>query len=325
MKKKLCSALLLLAYHVVFSQIGIHNQAPQATFDIAARTSDGSMPEGIIAPRLTGDQIKSADAVYTASQKGTLIYATSAITSASIKTTNITKEGYYYFDGNIWQKFTDINYTGSSSVILNGASFQRAALTGDVSSAINSNVSTVVALQGVAVAATSPVADDLLSYNGTNWTPKSTTSLGISKQIVSVSVPGTQNLVGSLAAGGVVVAMTKINSDLYSAWDNSSFTVPANMQGTYTVNMQTSNAHTGSLNGSNWLVILSLQKSTDNGVSWTKVTSDIRTGGALDTENGNVLFWTGNLEVGNKLRVLASYNGNTNNTVLLGNLAVTKL
>lgn len=60
---------------------------------------------------------------------------------------------------------------GSSSVILNGTSFRRAPLTGDVTSPANSNATKVVGLQGSAVAATAPAADDLLSYNGTNWAP----------------------------------------------------------------------------------------------------------------------------------------------------------
>jgi hypothetical protein len=37
-------------------------------------------------------------------QKGNIIYATSAVSIVSPKTINITEEGYYFFDGNIWQK-----------------------------------------------------------------------------------------------------------------------------------------------------------------------------------------------------------------------------
>jgi hypothetical protein len=95
---------LLLFCSCTFGQIGVNNQNPQATIDIAAKTTNGNKPEGIIAPRLTGDQIKLGDAQYGLNQKGTLIYATSAVTSASSKTVNIKTEGYYYFDGSIWQK-----------------------------------------------------------------------------------------------------------------------------------------------------------------------------------------------------------------------------
>ncbi|MDR6131281.1 hypothetical protein [Chryseobacterium sp. SORGH_AS_1175] len=40
---------------------------------MTTKTTDGSKPEGMIAPRLTGDQIKSADASYGTDQKGKLI------------------------------------------------------------------------------------------------------------------------------------------------------------------------------------------------------------------------------------------------------------
>lgn len=107
---------------LAFGQVGVNNQNPQATLDVTAKTTNGSKPEGMIAPRLTGDQIKLGDAQYGANQKGALIYATAAVTSASPKTVNITAEGYYYFDGSIWQKVgsgagstnTDWKLTGNS-------------------------------------------------------------------------------------------------------------------------------------------------------------------------------------------------------------------
>ncbi|CAD7811875.1 hypothetical protein CHRY9390_02430 [Chryseobacterium aquaeductus] len=88
------------------AQVGINNTSPNATLDISAKTTDGSKPEGLLAPRLTGDQIQAGDAQYTAAQKGVIIYATAAATSPSIKTTNITAEGYYFFDGTAWQKIS---------------------------------------------------------------------------------------------------------------------------------------------------------------------------------------------------------------------------
>ncbi|WP_294241681.1 hypothetical protein [Chryseobacterium sp. sg2396] len=65
--------------------------------NITAKTTDGSKPEGLIPPRLTGNQIKSADSQYGTAQKGTIVYATSPVTAASTKTANITAEGYYFF------------------------------------------------------------------------------------------------------------------------------------------------------------------------------------------------------------------------------------
>ncbi|MEC5173366.1 hypothetical protein [Chryseobacterium nepalense] len=113
----------------IFAQVGINNNTPKATLDITAQTTNGSKPEGLLAPRLTGDQIQAGDAQYTAAQKGLIIYATSAPTAPSGKTANMTAEGYYFFDGSAWQKITGtaagdttndawINDTGNTMVKL---------------------------------------------------------------------------------------------------------------------------------------------------------------------------------------------------------------
>ncbi|WES96712.1 hypothetical protein P2W68_17915 [Chryseobacterium arthrosphaerae] len=99
----------------LFSQVGVNNSNPQATLDVTAKTTDGSKPEGLIAPRLTGDQIRSANTSYTAAQTGTIIYATSADSSPSGKTINITAPGYYYFDGSVWQKIITGNTVDSTN------------------------------------------------------------------------------------------------------------------------------------------------------------------------------------------------------------------
>lgn len=102
--KKINLLLFVLSAQLFFTQIGINTSNPKSTLDIAAKTTDGSRPEGLVAPRLTGDQIKGGDAQYTTDQKGNIVYATSAVSTVSPKTINITEEGYYFFDGNIWQK-----------------------------------------------------------------------------------------------------------------------------------------------------------------------------------------------------------------------------
>jgi hypothetical protein len=113
-----------LFYGYTHAQVGVNNTTPKATFDVTAKATDGSLAEGLIAPRLTGNQIQLADLRYGALQKGAIVYATEAVTSASTKTANITKEGYYFFDGNIWQKITtgqeQLNLTGSGSTTVTG-------------------------------------------------------------------------------------------------------------------------------------------------------------------------------------------------------------
>ena len=96
--------LACIASNFVIAQVGINTPNPAASLDVVAKKTDGTTSEGIIAPRLSGDQIKSADSRYTNPQTGTLVYATGAVNGSTTKTANITAPGYYYFDGVIWQK-----------------------------------------------------------------------------------------------------------------------------------------------------------------------------------------------------------------------------
>jgi hypothetical protein len=97
---------IFLIVPMVNGQVGVNINTPKATLDVAARATNGSRAEGLLAPRLTGDQIKTGDGQYGSAQEGMIVYATSAVSSTSPKTINITSEGYYFFDGSIWQKVT---------------------------------------------------------------------------------------------------------------------------------------------------------------------------------------------------------------------------
>ncbi|BFO67460.1 hypothetical protein [Chryseobacterium sp. KCF3-3] len=101
------SLLAICIPAIVFSQMGINKPGADSTLDIVSKTTDGTQPEGILPPRLTGDQIQLADDQYTASHTGNIVYALFAASSPSLKTANIDKAGYYFFDGDIWQKLND--------------------------------------------------------------------------------------------------------------------------------------------------------------------------------------------------------------------------
>lgn len=103
MKKFLLPTGILLSIFS-FSQIGINNTVPKATLDVSAKNFDGSTAEGIIVPKLTGDQIKAADSQYGNNQIGALVYATAAVGTSTAKTINITEPGYFFFDGILWKK-----------------------------------------------------------------------------------------------------------------------------------------------------------------------------------------------------------------------------
>lgn len=115
MKTNVLLAIAFFCFVRMYAQVGINNQNPKATLDVAAKMTDGSTPEGMMAPRLTGDQIRSGNAQYGPDQKGIIIYATAAVSSPDTKTANITAEGYYYFNGSVWQKMYGDSASGAWS------------------------------------------------------------------------------------------------------------------------------------------------------------------------------------------------------------------
>ncbi len=95
--------IAFLSFFLSNAQVGINTDSPKATLDIVGNPNLASQLDGIIAPRLSGDQLKAK--TYSADQTGALIYATDAFTNTSTpQTVNVTSSGYYYFDGNVWNK-----------------------------------------------------------------------------------------------------------------------------------------------------------------------------------------------------------------------------
>jgi len=98
---------ILLGAASLKSQVTIGSLTqPKATLDVVASKTNGTTAEGIIAPRLTLAQLKSADSMYVAAQKGAMVYVTDVADGTTAKTVKITAIGYYYFDGAVWQPFT---------------------------------------------------------------------------------------------------------------------------------------------------------------------------------------------------------------------------
>lgn len=137
MKKIMTVAGFLFSLSIA-AQVGINTVVPQATLDVTAKTTDGSKPEGLIAPRLTGDQIKAGDAQYKAEHTGAIVYATSAVTTPSAKTVNILSQGYYYFDGSVWQNMKgDSSNMVSSAIIRRDGSSYSSLVASDLTKSIN--------------------------------------------------------------------------------------------------------------------------------------------------------------------------------------------
>ena len=112
MKIKFLALVNVMFTAVLYAQVGIGTETPKSTLDVVGIPNETLSVDGIMAPRLTGTQLKSKDNVYTTDQKGAIVYVISGllVSDTTPKTTNVTTEGYYYFDGTIWQKYA----TGSS-------------------------------------------------------------------------------------------------------------------------------------------------------------------------------------------------------------------
>ncbi|WP_449387532.1 hypothetical protein [Chryseobacterium lineare] len=166
--KHLITPAVLLFSMTAFAQVGINNTSPKATLDITSKTN-GTKPEGLIIPQLTGDQIRIATTatptpVYGTAQKGLIVYASTADSAPAGATASITAPGYYYFDGSVWQKMTGTSATDATTTAKGIVQ-----LAGDLAGTATSP--TVAKIQNNAVSATAPSSGQVLGWNGTAWVP----------------------------------------------------------------------------------------------------------------------------------------------------------
>lgn len=82
------------------AQVGIGNTDPKATLDITGQPDVATELDGIMAPRLTGVQLRAK--TYTTAQTSALVYVTVADSAPAGQTIDVTAPGYYYFDGTKW-------------------------------------------------------------------------------------------------------------------------------------------------------------------------------------------------------------------------------
>jgi len=200
MKNIITLAVLFISL-IIQAQVGINNTSPKATLDITAKTTGSTTAEGLIAPRLEGVDIKGKDAKYDTAQKGAIVYALSAVASPSTKTANITAEGYYYFDGSVWQKLSNSSVPAVviTSSALNGTYIAGTAMTA-------SNTFTVTLTNNSFSTATIAFSTSDLVLSGVTGLSVASVSTASSTLIAGASVTVTYTLSGTAATCGTLTA-----------------------------------------------------------------------------------------------------------------------
>ena len=89
-----------------YAQVGINTNEPKSSLHVKeSEELNLVIPEGVMTPKFTGNDLILKDNLYTEEQTGTIVYVSEIATVAlTDKTVNVNSVGYYYFDGTIWQK-----------------------------------------------------------------------------------------------------------------------------------------------------------------------------------------------------------------------------
>ena len=187
MKKISLLAMLLIMVVAtnLQSQVRIGSDAdpnPSTVLDLNVSDAANNGTKGLALPRVNGT-ISVADPV-----KGLFVY-------------NTADDKVYYYNGAAWEAVGGTAYSGSTSILLDGGtSFQRAALTGDITAPANSNATTVEQIRGKAVSATAPSNGQVLAYNGSAWEPTTLRTIDISYEQPSVDATGCDGSILYIAA-----------------------------------------------------------------------------------------------------------------------------
>jgi len=129
MKKHYLLPFLLIMGYGISAQVGINTSDPKATLDVQ-RGTDPTKADGIIPPRVTGDQLRLNTTNYGAAQDGAIVYVTAPVTvTTEPKTTGVTARGLYIYDHlqpngsgtGMWQVLPDGPATPAGGVTGDGA------------------------------------------------------------------------------------------------------------------------------------------------------------------------------------------------------------
>lgn len=107
-KKLVVKGLLCFAIAVQGQEgnVGINTENPVVTLEVAGTPNNPNKADGVIVPRLSGDELFSKKDAYDTKHQGALVYITksASVENQKGKTQNVNAEGYYFYNGNAWVK-----------------------------------------------------------------------------------------------------------------------------------------------------------------------------------------------------------------------------
>lgn len=113
MKSKLFICLCFIA-GLSTAQVGIGTNEPKATLQIVGLPTDVSVMDGVIFPRITGDQLLEKN--YQTAQQGAVVYVTDAATNPVGQVAHVNASGLYYFDSSTWKVLGEATNSLSDAV-----------------------------------------------------------------------------------------------------------------------------------------------------------------------------------------------------------------
>lgn len=105
-------AILFIGFINAYSQVGINTSTPATILEIT-KSSDNSIPDGLLIPRLSTSDLVANAAAYSSIHNAVVVYVTDGNGVSGI-TSNINEKGFYYYNSasGKWEKLSSGSQSG---------------------------------------------------------------------------------------------------------------------------------------------------------------------------------------------------------------------
>lgn len=126
MKKNTLLFGFLVCTSITYAQVGVNTITPTATLEVVGKGATTTSPDGIIAPRISKQQLAAKTAgTYGSPQTAAVVFVNDVTTPTGTtpslaQVAGVTTIGYYYFDGSIWKAISGTPTTDTSIYLNDG-------------------------------------------------------------------------------------------------------------------------------------------------------------------------------------------------------------